>query len=370
MRTVEYAGFAVVLLFVAGTIPVADAAEPSANPTTLWSFLGIPQGINKVLDNTMNRRGNFPRLERKPPLKSIADPSNLAPGEPAVMQKAAEIKIAEDKAPQKIKAVKYLAKVGCGGCYEGVDEALLSALEDCTEEVRYEAAVAFGKAAGDPCETCGGTGCCNAKTMTKLYEVAYAKDEDDCYKEKSSRVRAAARTALRACQRAVPMVPAPAPEPGPKPEPARGPKPEPVREPKPELPRELGLPNESPPAKPKPAGIPGQPTAIPDTDAASPLEDWRSREPASARPLSGKANGLINPITLTSLAQADDTRLAHRPATVQRVAPPAPGFPRQYVGQTEASYQQVAGFFNPGKPDSGRTRQAKRVVLLPPPPRK
>jgi hypothetical protein len=74
-------------------------------------------------------------------------PANLESQNPA-LKAAAKVKSEEDLAPQKIKAIKYLATIGCG-CYPGVREALLAALDDCTESVRYEAAIAFCQAAGN-----------------------------------------------------------------------------------------------------------------------------------------------------------------------------------------------------------------------------
>jgi hypothetical protein len=215
MKATDCAVLAVALICLIGISCPAKAAEPAADPVTLWNFLGIPQGIQKLQDSLINPKGNFPGLERKPALKSIADPANLEEGQPEVIKKAAQIKAAEDLAPQKIKAIKYLAKVGCG-CYEEVDAALLDALGDCTEEVRLEAVKAFESAAGEPCDACGGAGCCNAKTMTKLYELAYGQDEKCCYKEPSEKVRKAARAALQACQKAVPPVPPSEPAPPPE----------------------------------------------------------------------------------------------------------------------------------------------------------
>ncbi|MFM2097065.1 MAG: hypothetical protein RIS70_4189, partial [Planctomycetota bacterium] len=90
-------------------------AQAPAKPATVWSFLGIPQGAKRVSDNWTNRGGRFPGMEKKPPLKKIADPENLKSDNPAI-KKAAEIKKEEDLAKQKIKAVKYLASIGCG-CY-------------------------------------------------------------------------------------------------------------------------------------------------------------------------------------------------------------------------------------------------------------
>lgn len=191
-----------VLLGLAASLAVsaptaqAQVAAPAA-PTTLWNFLGIPQGVNKIYDASVNRRGNFPGLERKPPLKGIADPANLESSNPAI-KKAAEIKQQEDLAKQKIKAIKYLAKIGCG-CYPGVKEALMAALDDCTEKVRYEAAKAIGEAACNHCETCNKQCCCDEELSLKLAEVAYEMDDTCCYKERSERVREAARQALMNC---------------------------------------------------------------------------------------------------------------------------------------------------------------------------
>jgi hypothetical protein len=82
-----------------------------------------------------------------------------------------------------------------------VRDALLAALDDCTEEVRYQAAIALCQVAGNPCKNCDKSGCCNAEVMNKLNEMAYGQDAKGCYKESSSRVRAAATNALNACKR-------------------------------------------------------------------------------------------------------------------------------------------------------------------------
>ena len=204
-------------------VPAAGAAV--VPPTTLWSFLGIPQGANKLKDATANRRGNRPDAERTDPLRRLADPKNLDPEMPKSVQAAAKIKQQEDLAPQKIKAIKYLATMGCG-CYQkmGVREALVESLDDCTEEVRYEAATALANVAGCRCDKCGNS-CCNAKVMNKLKELAEGTDERCCPKETSDRVRQAAREALNACKNKLPAMnvtpngielrPTPMPAPGP-----------------------------------------------------------------------------------------------------------------------------------------------------------
>jgi hypothetical protein len=149
--TLSVAAVAAASLSMIGQLAFAQTPAPIPAPTpapvTFWNRLGIP---SHPLDAVRNRGGNFPESERKPRLKPIADPANLASSNPAI-QKAAEIKAQEDAAAQKIKAIKYLGEIGCGGCYKGVDKALAEALGDCTEAVRYEAvkAVLSASACGE-----------------------------------------------------------------------------------------------------------------------------------------------------------------------------------------------------------------------------
>lgn len=188
-------------------VGAALPAGMAAPPMTLWRFLGVPQGLSRIGGATLNRRGNLPGLEPKPPLKALADPANLLADNKAI-KTAAQIKKEEDLAKQKIKAIKYLAKIGCG-CYPGVKEALMEALEDCTEKVRYEAAKQIGNAAENKCETCSKTCCCDAEMMQALWDVANKRDANNCFVEPSERVREAACEALLACRRAVPVYPGP-----------------------------------------------------------------------------------------------------------------------------------------------------------------
>ncbi len=190
----------IVTVLIAPNRAVAQA--PAAPPVTLWRFLGIPQAAAKVNAQIFNRRGNTPRLEKRPPLKPISDPANLAPDMPKPIQAAAKIKQAEDMAPQKKKAIKYLAEIGCG-CYDKqgeVTDALVAAMDDCTESVRLDAVQAIETAAGgEPCCNCGSKCCCNEKILKKLAELAYERGDDGCYKEPSERVRQAAAKALTVC---------------------------------------------------------------------------------------------------------------------------------------------------------------------------
>lgn len=183
---------------IAASESTAQPTFPVPPVTTIWHRLGIPQGFNRLNSSLVNRRGNFPGLERKPPLKRIADPANLESNNPAI-KTAAEVKTQEDMAKQKIKAIKYLADLGCDDCYPGITDALIAALDDCTEKVRYEAAKAIRKSVENNCGTCSKACCCKEEMTKKLAEVAYELDDECCYKERSERVREEAAQALRTC---------------------------------------------------------------------------------------------------------------------------------------------------------------------------
>ncbi len=176
---------------------VGGSAAWAESPRTIWQFLGIPQAATSSYDATANRSGDRPERERSGPLKRIVDPTNLN-SDDLILQKSAEMKRSEDLAPQKIKAVKYVASVGCG-CNRGADSVLVAALDDCTEAVRYEAAQAIAANASKKCGKCEQQCCCTDKVMKKLAELAYHRDERGCWKESSPRVRAAAECALLAC---------------------------------------------------------------------------------------------------------------------------------------------------------------------------
>lgn len=200
---------------------------PVAPPTTLWRFMGIPQGFQRVRDVVTNRRGNRPGLERRDPLKRIADPANLESDNPAI-KAAAEVKQAEDMKAQKIKAIKYLATIGCG-CYDKdgkITKALLAATDDCTPDVREAAIEAIEDAAGKGCcKKCGSTSCCSEEVTKRLSEMAYERGDDGCPIEPNADIRKAAARVLKICCPGGPPsgpileeVPEPGPEPVPVPE--------------------------------------------------------------------------------------------------------------------------------------------------------
>lgn len=215
----------------AGTTTVVAVAPPAQEccpKQTLIDFLGITQvvkgagGLSKKVGTRIRSRlgTRFPGLEPKPPLLTITDPANLGEDVSPAVKAAAEVKAQEDEAAQKIKALRYLARIGCGGCYPTVEDALLAALDDCTEEVRFEAVSGLRSTSGDPCTFCKSSSCCSPKVLKKLDEIANKMDDQGCYEEPSERVRRVARLALAGCGGAVPFesVPQEGPTEAPPPE--------------------------------------------------------------------------------------------------------------------------------------------------------
>jgi hypothetical protein len=204
----------------AGATTIMAVAPPPAAPVphpTLPELLGIKGFFRMVgggIDRIRNRLGNrFPGLEATPPMLSITDPANMSEDSPPAVKAAAEAKAEEDAAPQKIKAIRYLATLGCTDCYPNIEPALLAALDDCTESVRYEAALAIRKLCGGPCSSCTANECCTEPIVKKLDQIVNRMDDKGCYKEPSPRVRRIARLALACC--GGPPIPVELPQEGP-----------------------------------------------------------------------------------------------------------------------------------------------------------
>lgn len=191
-------------------VAVAPPAQPCCPRQTLPQFLGLNKigaGIGGLFQRLASRvktalglEGRFPGLQARPPLLPITDPANLGENASPAAKAAAEVKAEEDGAAQKVQALRYLATIGCGGCYPSVEDAFLAALDDCTEAVRYEAVSAIrGNAGTNACQFCKSKSCCSPKVRKKLDEIANKTDEKGCPKEPSARVRRLARLSLDQC---------------------------------------------------------------------------------------------------------------------------------------------------------------------------
>jgi hypothetical protein len=258
MRYRSVTGTTVFTLLLVLTFASGLKAQEGA-VTTVWQKMAIPQTAKCLHAQLFNRNGNFPGLEKKPPLKNIADMANLEEPGNSPIKVAAEIKQKEDKAPQKIKALKYLATIGCGGfCSEEqgkkIEAAFIDGMRDCTESVRLAAVEAVKDTIrarrkhqhrGNPnsalavrlesCkkkldvykkfipetvrdavhhvstsvqehhgtvrppDPCDSRCCCTPDIMAELAKLAYERKDSGCWYEPSAAVRRAAIQALEMC---------------------------------------------------------------------------------------------------------------------------------------------------------------------------
>lgn len=127
------------------------------------------------------------------------------------------------QAGAKVAAVKFLAKADCK-CHPEVVDAILDALNDCSEIVRYEALKALRNMCKadkqctlsmklhHKCGKCGGTegiegdeACdcykcqCDPKVMRRLDQLLRERHPDGCYKERSERIRKLAQVMIQEC---------------------------------------------------------------------------------------------------------------------------------------------------------------------------
>ncbi len=298
-------------LILIPSIPAVGQALPSDtahfNPevVTFWHKLGIPQSVGhfkKFRDSRVNRKGLRPDKERKPPLLRIADPKNLAEGSPEMLKAAAKIKMDQDLAPQKLKALKYISTIGCS-CYNKqaglVEKALLEGMQDCTVEVRMAAINVVLSNAGNACCCQGQCGtCCSKEVLKKLQEIAYKMDDDGCYVEPNPQVRSLAERAL--LNQCPPLVEEKKPEP---------PKPPENPEKSPENPEKSGEENPELKKEKTEADLHNlmNPTSSSDADGTAGL--WRI-PPIDQAPVASHSapRGMIRPSTNSRFA-ASSTRL-------------------------------------------------------------
>lgn len=167
--------------------------------------------LNAKIDSLINRDGCTPEDERIPMLKRIADKANRE-SEIPVIKTAAKIKHEEEMCQQKIKAVKYLAEIGCG-CYDKdgeVAKAMLAALNDCLPAVRLTAAQAL---AGCVCDEPIQRPCCTEEIAERLYDMAWGYNDDGSCVEPIFEIRQWAAYAYSLCPKRAEPTPPPTPVP-------------------------------------------------------------------------------------------------------------------------------------------------------------
>ena len=165
-----------------------------------------------------------------PPLCPPLSPAQIAglPGGPQGAQAvAAKVKASEADAKARVAAIEYLGTVDCKR-WPDVTQAIMVALrEDPNECVRYAAARVLNSGC-----------CCSQKMIESLKACVSGTEADGKPAESSTRVKAAAFTALQGClMRIPPDLPAEVPPPPVAPE--RGPAPPPLPLVKPEGPTAL-----------------------------------------------------------------------------------------------------------------------------------
>lgn len=197
-------------------VAIAPPATPQASLPQFLGLTGLSSCVGTGCQRIRNRLGaRFPGLEARPPMLALTDPANMKEDANPSVKAAAEAKAEQDQAPQKVKAINFLASLGCGKCYPDTEMALLAAMDDCNESVRFASVSAIRKAAGGPCRTCCNGSCCSKKIVEKLRKIAYDSDNCGGHLEQSARVRRMARIALCACGSPCPSPESSEPEEGP-----------------------------------------------------------------------------------------------------------------------------------------------------------
>jgi hypothetical protein len=183
----------------AGAVPPVAAPVAAAEPTTLWSFLGLSkkqkeQCRQKLCQSPCGQFLNKAFLPMSaftggivPPLcNGLPTPEELA--DKGAVGTAAAIKAEEAQAKARKAAMKYLGTVDCSRFPDAQDALIKGLRGDTNECVRYEAALALGNGC-----------CCTKATMEALSVAAACSDRDGFHRERSDRVRAAAVAALQRC---------------------------------------------------------------------------------------------------------------------------------------------------------------------------
>lgn len=255
-------------------LSAAGVSSPSAaaQPTTFWTLIAqIPKACKACKAKCCASCCGQMINEMTKPLSLMTGgciqccpdgPAAQNPNTPGAVGAAAELAKCLEEAPQRIQAVRFMATADCGRFPE-VQKALIQALRgDCSECVRYEAALAFNLGC-----------CCSKPVMFALEQTVSGGTKDGFPREISPRVKQAAMVALQRCQ--ANYVPD-----------------EPVRPEEPVPPETPATPGDAKPASPIPAVPPETP--VPPTPSAR--GDVMIRPVAAATSMAKEENGEMTKI--------------------------------------------------------------------------
>jgi hypothetical protein len=188
----------------------AGAGAPPASPTTLWNFLGLSCGnLQAAKDKFCSCQiGQMFNSLLTGPVGALSGgfvshlcPAAPTPGQIADLEKkpnggaeaaAAKIQASEAGAKARVAAVEYLGTVDCNRFPEAKKGLLAALREDPNECVRFAAARSLN------------SGCCCDQEVIEKLKICVAGERKDGPAETSSRVRAAAFSALQNCLMRVP----------------------------------------------------------------------------------------------------------------------------------------------------------------------
>ena len=176
-----------------------SSTSSATQPTTFWTLIAQLPAVCKACKakccasccgQMMNEMTKPLSLMTGGCIQCCPDgPASQNPNTPGAVGAAAALAKCLEEAPQRIAAVRFIATADCGRFPE-VQKELIQALRgDCSECVRFEAAIAFGMGC-----------CCSKAVMFSLEQTVTGGTKDGFPRENSPRVKQAALVALERCQ--------------------------------------------------------------------------------------------------------------------------------------------------------------------------
>ena len=192
-------------------IAISPPPLPQLPQPNLVDFLGLKQ-IGGFIDQTFRGIGRvvgglFPKLTTSlaslepPPLPArvVRSGEHGRGSPPRRHQPPPRSKHKKTQPDKRFNRSNISASLGCNSKYPEIEEGFLESLNDPTEEVRLQAAIALRSSSSGACKTCQSSSCCSPRIRAVLDRIANEYDETGCPYEPSAQVRREARLALRKC---------------------------------------------------------------------------------------------------------------------------------------------------------------------------